>query len=72
MNGFVELPGCESYGKVGLFVSECCLVEKLQKAVFFHIPGKGRYLVLIIAKNNPMGQYFNLLPGRFIIDPYRG
>ena len=52
MNGFVELPGCELYGKVGLFVSICCLVEKLQKAVIFHIPGESQYFVLIIVPNN--------------------
>ena len=66
MNDFVELPVCELYGKVSLFVSICCLVEKLQMAVFFQIPGESQYLVLIIATNLPMGQYFNLLPGRLI------
>ena len=51
-----------------VYLSVCCLVEKLQKAVSIQIPGEGKYSMLIIAKKKkPMGQYsLNLLPGRFM------
>ena len=62
---------CVNYVEKLVYLSVCCLVEKLQKAVFIQIPGEGQYLMLIIAKKKypppPMGQYFlNLLPGRFM------
>ena len=45
---------------------------KRKKAVFFHIPGKGRYLVLIIAEKYPHGTIFQPVTWHIHkIDPYR-